>query len=548
MMPSRHWHVGGYPRLKWGCGARHTGRRFTCRTARGHAFVPDERLRAPVLLPSRVEPQGFCAAVPVDSGPHKSGDGRHRDSRRSVSLARRRARRARAGLGARAQRAARARCSRRGPTSPARARASAKCSIRANASPTSRAAGPGSTTSGKTPTIRAACGGARRWPSTEKRSPPGRLCSTSTRWAATEHENWVWAGAACLRPADTRCLLKLSRGGADASVVREYDLVTRALRRRRLHAARGQDRHRLARPRHRASGHRLRRRLAHRIGLPARRQALAPRPAAGAGEHRVRGAGQGRGRRRSPSTSRRASSASWSAARSTSTTRELGLLRGDRVVPIDKPVDAQLDLLARSRAARIAQRLGGRRRHAPGRAARCCWPPCRDYLAGRPRLRARCSSPRRRARWRASRPRARACVLDILDNVASRLQEWLPSGGRWRSREVKAPHPGTHRLWRRCTTRCSSATSWPRRTWLHVQRLPDARLADARPAPAATSARPLKSRPRFFDATGMRVEQRAATSKDGTRVPYFVVWPKRRQGRRPQPDRCSTATAASRSR
>ncbi|MEY3272530.1 MAG: hypothetical protein RLZZ341_1431, partial [Pseudomonadota bacterium] len=36
----------------------------------------------------------------------------------------------------------------------------------------------------------------------------------------------------------------------------------------------------------------------------------------------------------------------------------------------------------------------------------------------------------------------------------------------------------------------------------------------------------LKSRPSFFNAEGMRVEQRFATSKDGTRVPYFVVWPK----------------------
>jgi len=42
-----------------------------------------------------------------------------------------------------------------------------------------------------------------------------------------EHESWVWAGAMCLRPADTRCLLKLSRGGGDATVVREYDLAAR---------------------------------------------------------------------------------------------------------------------------------------------------------------------------------------------------------------------------------------------------------------------------------------------------------------------------------
>ena len=42
-----------------------------------------------------------------------------------------------------------------------------------------------------------------------------------------EGENWVWHGAACLPPAYRRCLVSLSRGGADADVVREFDLVTR---------------------------------------------------------------------------------------------------------------------------------------------------------------------------------------------------------------------------------------------------------------------------------------------------------------------------------
>jgi len=36
----------------------------------------------------------------------------------------------------------------------------------------------------------------------------------------------------------------------------------------------------------------------------------------------------------------------------------------------------------------------------------------------------------------------------------------------------------------------------------------------------------LKRNPTFFDGTGMRTEQRFATSKDGTQVPYFVVYPK----------------------
>lgn len=44
--------------------------------------------------------------------------------------------------------------------------------------------------------------------------------------AARENENWVWKGASCLYPAYQRCLLRLSRGGADAHVVREFDLGT----------------------------------------------------------------------------------------------------------------------------------------------------------------------------------------------------------------------------------------------------------------------------------------------------------------------------------
>ena len=41
--------------------------------------------------------------------------------------------------------------------------------------------------------------------------------------AEAEDEDWVWKGSNCLRPAYTRCLINLSRGGADATVVREFD-------------------------------------------------------------------------------------------------------------------------------------------------------------------------------------------------------------------------------------------------------------------------------------------------------------------------------------
>ncbi|MBA4023457.1 MAG: S9 family peptidase [Gordonia sp.] len=45
--------------------------------------------------------------------------------------------------------------------------------------------------------------------------------------ASDEDENWVWKGALVLRPDHRRALILLSRGGADASIVREFDMVSR---------------------------------------------------------------------------------------------------------------------------------------------------------------------------------------------------------------------------------------------------------------------------------------------------------------------------------
>jgi len=44
---------------------------------------------------------------------------------------------------------------------------------------------------------------------------------------AAEEENWVWHGADCLPPEYVRCMIGLSRGGADADVQREFDLSTK---------------------------------------------------------------------------------------------------------------------------------------------------------------------------------------------------------------------------------------------------------------------------------------------------------------------------------
>ena len=60
--------------------------------------------------------------------------------------------------------------------------------------------------------------------------------SVNTQWetlldidalARAEGRDWVFKGADCLAPDETRCLISLSDGGKDAVVVREFDTITR---------------------------------------------------------------------------------------------------------------------------------------------------------------------------------------------------------------------------------------------------------------------------------------------------------------------------------
>lgn len=46
--------------------------------------------------------------------------------------------------------------------------------------------------------------------------------------AAAEGANWVYKGATCLPPDETRCLVSLSNGGKDAVTIREFDVATRS--------------------------------------------------------------------------------------------------------------------------------------------------------------------------------------------------------------------------------------------------------------------------------------------------------------------------------
>ncbi len=62
----------------------------------------------------------------------------------------------------------------------------------------------------------------------KKPEPAWEVVLDLDKLASTEKENWVWKGYHILYPTYDRCLILLSRGGADATVVREFDLPTKA--------------------------------------------------------------------------------------------------------------------------------------------------------------------------------------------------------------------------------------------------------------------------------------------------------------------------------
>lgn len=189
-------------------------------------------------------------------------------------------------------------------------------------------------------------------------------------------------------------------------------------------------------------------------------------------------------------------------------------------VAIDKPADAGFGFWRDHVLIRLRSdwRVGGRD-----------WPAgsllvagAAGYLAGARELTA-LFTPTASATLQQSATTRDAVLLVVLDTVASRLEEWRLVEGAWVRRAVATPFPGT----------LSVAP-------MHDGFVPDDPLAERyllgytdfltpttlMLGETGSDAREvLKAAPATFDAAGMRAEQRFAASADGTRVPYFVIWP-----------------------
>ena len=107
-------------------------------------------------------------------------------------------------------------------------------------------------------------------------------------------------------------------------------------------------------------------------------------------------------------------------------------------------------------------------------------------------------------------------ILTSLEDVVSRLFRYTLTDGEWAREEIGTEAFGSIRLVAASDT--SNALFFSYENFLR----PDTLYFSA-DGGAGTEA--LQSLPQFFDADGMSIEQRFATSSDGTSIPYFLVLP-----------------------
>jgi prolyl oligopeptidase len=344
--------------------------------------------------------------------------------------------------------------------------------------------------------------------------------------AAAEKENWVWGGSTCLGPSYRRCLISLSRGGADAKVVREFDTVDKRFVDGGFQLAEAKSDIAWANADALYVGTDFGPGSMTDSGYPRvikRWQRGTPLAAAvTAFEAEAKDVAAQVVVDTTPGFER----VVFSRATDFYNDQRFLLVKG-KLVAFDIPTDAQWSFWnsAGGKADTLLLELRsdltvGEQTYPRGSLLAA---DATAYLKGRRSFTPLFtpSATRSLAGYTTTRTHV---IVSVLDNVASRLEEWRRTPKGYAKRDIAAPFPGTLGV-------ASLSDPLLRTDALAEQYLltytdfltPDS-LQLARSGSDARE--PLKSRPAFFDAQGMRAEQLFATSADGTRVPYFVVWPK----------------------
>ena len=330
---------------------------------------------------------------------------------------------------------------------------------------------------------------------------------------AADDTNWVWKGANCLWPEHRHCMISLSRGGADATVEREFDTFSKAW---------VEDGFELAEAKSAVSWKDVDTLW---VGTDFGEGSLTT-----SGYARVAKKWK-RGTPLSAATtvfegeaedvgafvySVHTPSGRYDIAQQVPTffTGRYSIWLGDRLVRLDLPEDVNLrgvfeDQLLLS--LRTPWETGGTTYAADALIAIDV-----DHFLGGSRNFEVLFEPEDRVALDGVSTTRTAIVISVLDNVKSRLYRILPTNDGWSKNEIELPGLGTASI--------GSVSDFDGRFLITYQDFltPSSLFLVEEDG----SLVQLKTSPTWFDAEGMEAVQYEATSADGTKIPYFVVTPR----------------------
>lgn len=323
---------------------------------------------------------------------------------------------------------------------------------------------------------------------------------------------WAWKGADCLPPEQSLCMVSLARGGSDAAVYREFDVRTKKFVEGGFSLPEGKstvswrDENTLWVGTDFGPGSMTTSGYARVVKVWKRGTPLSearvvfegkPEDVESSGVTEFTPEGRYDFVNRTPAFFR----------------QETFIVLGDRLVKLEVPEDAKPEGIFKGRmllSLRSDWTVGGKTYKQDSLLAIGLDPFLRGERAFDVLF-----EPTERVSLQSVNQTRDGILITTLDNVRGKLTALTPGPNGWAREEIPLPGIGTVRV--------TSTDDWQSSFFFdYTDFLSPSSLFLVERGKADR----VKTAPQFFDAEGMKVEQYQATSKDGTKIPYFLVTPK----------------------
>jgi prolyl oligopeptidase len=345
----------------------------------------------------------------------------------------------------------------------------------------------------------------------KKKDPAWETVIDVDALAAAEKENWVFKDSTCLKPKEELCLIALSRGGGDAVVTREFDTVKKQF-------------------------------VTAGFSLPEAKPSVMWKDentlfvATDFGPGSLTTSGYPRivkeWKRGTPLEQATLISEGkdtdvdvfayrdWHQGKTidlvqrdvTFFSTEEFILENGKLEKIDKPEDAKTGFFGEYLLLELRSDWKVGEKTFPAGALLAA--KLKDFRAGKRELEVLFEPAKNKSLLAWTRTKSHL-VLNELEDVRNKLWVLSPEKSKWKRAALPLPETGSFQV-------DAFSSNGSDQYWLHAADFTQPtrlELGDLK----TNKREALKAMPAFFDAAGLETKQYFATSKDGTKVPYFVV-------------------------